>query len=414
MRGERPELERLSEFSDEYRDQRAKDLEVQERFKTHESLSFGHFEVDMAKIWFKEADFSALVKQTRESTKNRRELDRIISPAKQKLSETFTEIDPADKDSILEVETSVKRFISESLGSPEIRTELEKYLTEELTEAKSFVGALDKIPNGLFLVMLKHHQESYLNRNKEFSEETFPKLREFFLARLPELIKSGVPVDLEEAAVRANEMKGYLADSLGTARMEPGISGTSNAQTGRIGLSDSVTDSKKIEEIVFHELMHAISGKSPVLETNDPNPMIRIQNDRSGVSFMKQKSIPPRFTWLDEAVTEELTLKVAGKVPKQNEVYKQEIAMLGLLRVQGKKPIPDNTVYAAYFEGYDTADPERVPAWKEFAKSVAEAYDPKLLLQLDKLVQEQGIDKALEIFHKDWKSILDMKFSSKI
>lgn len=109
-----------------------------------------------------------------------------------------------------------------------------------------------------------------------------------------------------------------------------------------------------------------------------------------------------KFDWLNEAVTEELALRMSGY---ESPIYDTEVKLLYFLCTGGRKGIDPGVFERAYHEQYDptiiteVGNSTRrvgVPHWKVMWRSVEESFGPGYLNRLDKIVREKGPEYGLE------------------
>lgn len=102
-----------------------------------------------------------------------------------------------------------------------------------------------------------------------------------------------------------------------------------------------------------------------------------------------------RFRWLNEAVTEDITQEMMSNAGYST--YHQERELLRLLQTSGAFEISNEVIRKAYFENFDTNLPagRRIPHWKHLQKQLKEAYGEPILVKLDNIVRDQGIQTAI-------------------
>ncbi len=112
-----------------------------------------------------------------------------------------------------------------------------------------------------------------------------------------------------------------------------------------------------------------------------------------------------RFHWLNEAVTETVTLNLLSR--ENSASYVPERELLDLLLKKGGKKLPQQLFIDAYFESYDPEKPvdEHIPAWKKLYAEINEAYRPGFLLQLDKYIKRNDVKSAIKLMKLDWETI---------
>lgn len=184
--------------------------------------------------------------------------------------------------------------------------------------------------------------------------------------------------------------------------------------------------SKALPKILFHELLHAVSGrtviKSQVVddiegygEFTDTDIIHQRTGTRIGSPRGEGLEMKQRFHWLNEAVTEQLTWRLLGKkIPEPKSVmerlmskkyegsatYVPERKLFDLLLQKGSTPLDEKLFLAAYFEDFDPEKPNPIPAWKAMTKAVRESYGSNMLLELDKMIKSGGIGQAIKFLQE--------------
>ncbi len=163
-------------------------------------------------------------------------------------------------------------------------------------------------------------------------------------------------------------------------------------------------------EMVFtHETLHLLAGRTAVgigpAYKEGGYDIDRVTYQRIGLSFQNGE---PRFHWLDEAVTQSLTVELLGVSTEEAVAYTKEQKLLDLLLSVGRQPINRGVLETAYFENFEVYADEgesAVPAWNKFRRAVNEAYDSGFLVRLDNFVKENGLDEAIRVMKEDWRKI---------
>lgn len=254
---------------------------------------------------------------------------------------------------------------------------------------------VDQMPDDVFQDMLIRHVNVFRGTLGEF-QGALPDFQDRFQRRFTQKIIARGFIDNETSQRRMAEINVVLGDAL-----------RDDLTADRGGNFDSETDTVMIaqqdfkdlgEHIYTHEILHALSGRTLVLRTDTPLEYMELEymefeTQRIGFHFKNVKQ--GRFRWLNEAITEELTISLTGD--KEERIYKQERNLYKLLRKKGKLDIPEELFLAAYFENYDPSLPpgERIPQWKKLYGAINEAYEPGFLVRLDKMIQKGGIEVAL-------------------
>lgn len=115
-------------------------------------------------------------------------------------------------------------------------------------------------------------------------------------------------------------------------------------------------------------------------------------NQKLGFSFTKLDSsgrlVGYIYDWLNEAVTEELNIRIFEDHPSRNGYSIERQA----LRKMIEDGVPEKLIFDAYFEDYDPDHPDRVPRWKALVAKINEVY-PEGLEKLKKVEEEVAEEK---------------------
>jgi hypothetical protein len=193
--------------------------------------------------------------------------------------------------------------------------------------------------------------------------------------------------------------------------------GTHDGSNNTIDLDQSTMEdyfmngelSPKSLNLITHEVLHAISSGQIVI-----HHLISKYKD-GGMNWTDSSYPQPqwsglktngfnvsRFTWLNEAVTENLS---AHAVETKPSAYPDERKLLELLMTKGKKVIDKKVLTNAYFErrGYQANDNEGQKFWNLMRQEIRESYDhdPQFLIKLDILIQNKGIEEAIKLL-ENW------------
>jgi hypothetical protein len=234
-------------------------------------------------------------------------------------------------------------------------------------------------------------------REREFQEK-LPGLMAKVRARiLAAKDRFGWVLQAEKIDHILGKIKVFLADPM-VDRFEEELSGNCNMHKLIIYI-DPDLDDEKMEHIMVHEVLHALSGKSFLYEEGNK----LVQQLKGGMLFpnFKGGTRDDLFEWLNESVTEKLAMMADGATRGSYEEERKILAELC-------KKVPFELFQAAYFEDYD----EKQPAGKTTAKftalseAIRNAFGDRFLVRLDNYIAQKGAKAAYEKFFGEVKAEL--------
>ncbi len=258
------------------------------------------------------------------------------------------------------------------------------------------------LPDDLHERLLQIHVENFKKKQAVFEKKLPALLKSVKKDLLTGIRKKQLPITPELIEARISESTTRLQDVLRAHLKE--IWGEYIGHTGKIHIAESVPEGY-VEDVLMHETLHALAGRTAFLERymDEENKnesayggtLDSVAHQRTGVGFNEDPSLgsAERFKWLDEAITERLTMQLT-KTPAGS--YPKERLLLDLLLFRGKYPIDPHFFVDAYFENYDPGNTEKVPAWKTMMFVITKSYKPGFLTEIDKMVQEKGVDVAIQ------------------
>ncbi len=355
--------ERISDRSEKYR-------EIRERMREtvpDGAMIFGEealADIDINRKIVKDID-DDLAEETNEEKKEKL-LDHKIffeGCCKKRLSELKTDIeDRAAIDALPFFETistspHIEKLVKDEL--PLIK-KLSKYDAITL-----FVCTVNKdIPDQLFEEMVRTYVNFWEKKQEEFHEKAPYMLAEFKEKTLQAIKENKLPITQELLEERMDDTRIYLADAMSIGDCTNGDYSVKEGVV-RVAYRD---DEEAQEKTVFHEMVHALSGRTVRLRSGD------LDHQRNGLVFWvynsKGNKSGKQFRWLNEAVTEEITIELLGIEP-EDAAYPRERRYLQELYNQG---VSKELVYGAYFENYDPDSQEKVPKWKELVRLIKDTH----------------------------------------
>lgn len=260
--------------------------------------------------------------------------------------------------------------------------------------------------------LLKKRIDQLRLRNQAF-EETLPELFLDFKNKFSKVReKYGLEgiINDESLDKRFTEVRARLeVDSL-TSNIPENTVGTYASDLDDFLMQGSIVFNPRFNHIFFHEMLHALSGKT-ITETKGKPGFVEVVKRKFGFQSKERyktdiqrvgTQIAGRFHWLNEAITSNLAKLMLPEdtfddSDFSNLEYPDERKLLSLLTRSGRRQIPEGLFVRAYFERYNTkSDGEKLPEWKSLIKAVNLAYEPGFLVKIDNIVTKGGIKKASE------------------
>lgn len=264
-------------------------------------------------------------------------------------------------------------------------------------------GEKRHMPYGLVINFLERHE----NKITKKQEQILKKL-EIFKKKIVELLreKSGkgiLPIPDDVLMERLESLKIETLDDLSAKLSERW--GDYVASTHTIRVSTGVPE-EDLEDIYVHEIMHAISGQIEEREATDESSFLGRNILKSGVRCHEKidsssgESIDagsPSFSWLNEALTEQLTIDLLEL--KDSSHYIEERALLKKLLSIG---ISIEMFKGAYFENYKDRGQgqHRLPKTKELFSFINNNFGGGFLVKLDLYITRVGVSQTLKEWEK--------------
>lgn len=264
-----------------------------------------------------------------------------------------------------------------------------------------FTNNFSTIPDDLFEEMLRFHLTEFKRKSTEFRKQ-LPELILRFKGKVKKAVLNGwLPANLELLEKRIhNETNFMLFDELIEIYIK--MLGGYNITEGIVKIKSILSESEW-EKIIDHELTHvAVSGRAIIkskAKSSAFGPVTIHQNQKLGLGFDDYKRIDKKliFTWLNEAVTESISMLLRGD--DGTDFYKYEINILNGLIKEG---MPQQLILDAYCETeVPEINGERVPAWKKFIAKLNEMKNGKAVEWLHKMDLECD-EHNKEIENKDY------------
>lgn len=301
-------------------------------------------------------------------------------------------------------------MLGEAIDDEVVYGELRKIFPDAVVEwngkriasALPIIERVEDLPNNLYRRILELHAVKHEQKDQGFQEE-IPAMQERFVRLIK---KSGLPISYEDAQKRIAQVRVIVGDSIGYS-VSSEILGEFDPEHDLAVISleeisilaDAPEEMKSQDERRFqtytHEMLHALSSRSvlgDVQEDDGALESVRVQ--RLGLSM------EGRFRWLNEAMTERMTLELLGE---SDGSYPKERSLLSVLLEQG---LSYACLREAYFERHEPPTSGLgLKHWREMMNSFNQTFKQGFLVKLDNYVRDMGLDKAIKQVGSNWRKI---------
>lgn len=285
----------------------------------------------------------------------------------------------------------VAKFWNECFSNSSFQSFLqsEGYSSESLNAASLFDGT---ILDQTFLVMLGIRENTFKKRLADF-EARLPNYRAGLQTGLETIFKDGKDsaFTVSEFEERTKDLSVHIVDNINFALHNlhadhPCYAGHYYKDTHEFAIADDAAQYK----LYCHEMLHAASGKT-VVEKQTIGIPSEYHVTRLGLAVEDQ------LHWLDEAVTETLTMKLSqipfGTYTNERELFE---ALVSNSNLWGSLNAPEEVRQAAYKAYFKNYEPEHSEShwWKEFTEVVDKYYGKGFLVKVNQVVREKGVKEA--------------------
>lgn len=244
----------------------------------------------------------------------------------------------------------------------------------------------------IFTKILSHHIQEEERREKKLIEIAKDFRKRFITIFQQSDYASLVPEQILHE--RLDNLEVTVLDGLTASFQE--VSGDYDAHAHAIRIASNL--SKEFIWCVYvHEALHALSGKTEIIDFSKEFPDLLTSLDtkvgldlstKSTLIYSETNIKQPHLIWLNEAMTESVTMSLVGG--KDMRIYKYERDLLDLLVSTGG--IPRDVITKAYFENFEG---ERLPnhptpALKQLFDVTNAKLGKRFLVNLDLWIRFQG------------------------
>jgi hypothetical protein len=327
----------------------------------------------------------------------------VIVPENKYLRKEYTPEEEQEFYNSVKDRFAVYHFFSELLENKKLCESIDdsnlSFKTEDFKKPLSNINIkLEDIPENIYLDILRNHKEIYF----KYYSSLVASLKENVF-RIMEILESSnnkyqIGLDMPKINTLLRKKTEFI---VGDYFFSPDFAGTNNYRgeddNNLITLSTVlVRDKLDVNLALTHEIFHSISGRTffkPKIHYSHREKIIeRRPSNKTGLRFNNKNS----FKWLNEAVTTNLQELV---LDKKGKAYSREVLLLDFLANKGKKEIPMNIFYKAYFEPGNIQNKEKnnLYYWGQLVKQINSSYYPGILKDLD-FINKHSIEYAIEAF----------------
>jgi tetratricopeptide (TPR) repeat protein len=292
--------------------------------------------------------------------------------------------------------------------------DLQQFTIHTIEETKEALDAFedfienDASPETL-LAFAKAYDALHKHNTEWLQNEIFPHAKECFRKRFLELSEEGFfPVSVQtHFQNHFDEITAAVLEYVSENEMsfDDGMMFASR----HIWIADHLTDSIErefVEHVIFHEILHTLSGTSTQKDTRG------FMYRKIGTAIKASKAI--RFSWLNEAITEWMALRLSGYrangTYKGSESYIEERKTLQRFLDAG---LPEELLVQAYFENIITGDPNATGQY--FKKLVAFINEKEGSGAFNRIENEFTLQNVISKLNVPmyWTAVLEKEFKRK-
>lgn len=239
---------------------------------------------------------------------------------------------------------------------------------------------LGKIPLDELIARVRAYEASFEQKRALLREQS-DRVKLFLRIVVDLAVKGGkgwLPVEAQNALARIDGLPTYLVDRFNA---QSGTDAT-HGSLGSIHVRDDLLEPGREDELhgaLTHEFLHELSGKS-ITAWYDDDTLFDARERKIGVSLNGRGR--ESFDWLNEAITQWLTMELRGEDGFGKGSYFRERRWLRELLEQG---LSIRLVLDAYFENITNEQPkkERGQLFTKLVKAVNELLGPRAFTVLE-------------------------------
>ena len=280
---------------------------------------------------------------------------------------------------------AVEEFLQEVLDNNEIRELMakEKMIPLDKVSILSIYfgiivkkGSPGRMSDDLFNKVLKKHVELF-NKKEGMFNKLLVTINSEFEKKVTSLINDcKLPLSIEDFKAKTSGIIYHLYEGLKSKNpQQEGIIHDKRyigVSSHLIDLEDPKKTFKKVKEIVFHENVHAISGKGYLADISKEK--VKIWNQKNGLELSNQNEGKGIFNALNEGVTQLITEKILGKKTTYYNEQKEDAQKVI------EAGVGEDLLFKAYFENTEKSR----TALKELITIMNEKFGRKNMINLSK------------------------------
>lgn len=263
----------------------------------------------------------------------------------------------------------------------------------------------DSMPDELYHDMLTEHKNKFDEKTQEIRSQLFT----YYDTDLRQAVRNftvqhGINSDILET--RMDQLRQRLSIFFDDSALfeDTDVLGFTKI-TGQVTV-DPLKNMDVVTKPTFtHEVIHNLGGtgyrvrKEETPYMDDSEKELDLPEDSGLFAVVPEKSgmhIYQRLRWFNEGVTDMISQRVAPSVIDEFVGYPEEISLIQNIMKHGTKIIPEDTLYQAYFEGYDPnlPDNEQFKNMKTLFRSISNSFSPGFLIRLDRLIESYGDESS--------------------
>lgn len=281
---------------------------------------------------------------------------------------------------VIDKNEDIKKQLLEIFPNAFLHTEEIGLMIENVPE---MVEGITKIPLDLYKRILEVHIEEYQEKEKNLQEK-IPAMQARFIERLkksmPSLDMEKIEKKIAGIKVVAGDFLLYSDFTLADGDYNPD-SQTAVLPSGEITIvRQGNRNFEDYQEYVYtHEMLHGVSGLAVLGSKTKEEKAFETQLQRLGLLVMG------RFRWLNEAITERLSLKLTAR--QDSISYEDERFILQSMIDGG---VPEELFFEAYFQ--DQKSDKGSEAMNRLIKTINKELGPRYLQNLDEAIDVYGVD----------------------